>query len=897
MERPRAWQAVSAAEALAALGSDVNGLSDMEARQRLDAHGVNRLPEQRSEGPLQRLVAQFRNPLIYTLLAAAAISVGIGHGTDAMVIAAVVLVNALIGFVQEGRAERALAAIRDLVQPQASVRRDGRRQTIPAEAVVPGDVVLLEAGDRVPADLRLVEARGLRIDQAVLTGESVPVDKVPEAVSADATLADRQSMAFSGTLVTAGMGLGVAVATGAASELGRIGVLIGAVEPGATPLMRQMQGFARQLTVATLAVAVVTFGVATLVRDYPVDVAFMAVVGLAVAAIPEGLPTVMTIALAIGVQRMAARNAIVRHLPAVETLGSVSVICTDKTGTLTRNEMLAASVVTAGGTITVEGESYRPAGAFTAGGAALDPASDPVLEELALAAALCNDAQLRQQGDSWRVEGDPMEGALLALSAKAGHDVPAARAEFPRRDAIPFDARHRYMASLHARPGRSPVIFVKGAPERLLAMCTAIATPEGTGPLDRDAWARQVDTLAGQGQRVLALARRGLPAGTRSLDPKEVEHDLVLLGLVGLIDPPRPEARAAIAECRKAGIAVKMVTGDHAATARAIATQLGLESALRTLTGADLDRLDGAEFAAACREATVFARTSAEDKLRLVDALQAGGLVVAMTGDGVNDAPALKRADIGVAMGNRGTEAAKEASAIVLADDNFASIVAAVREGRTVHDNIRKLIGWTLPTDIGEGMTIVLAIAFGLTLPISAVQILWVNMVTTVALGLTLAFEPTEPGTMRRAPRPAGEPLLTPGLVSRIFFVSAVVVAGAFGSYAWATARGLSLEAARTMVVNALVVMEIFYLFSVRYVHGPSLTWQGVLGTPAVWIGIAISVVAQIAFTYAPPLQGVFGSAALAPAEVVVALALGPLLLVAVEIGKWAANGDGGART
>ena len=341
-----------------------------------------------------------------------------------------------------------------------------------------------------------------------------------------------------------------------------------------------------------------------------------------------------------------------------------------------------------------------------------------------------------------------------------------------------------------------------------------------------------------------------------------------------------------------------MVTGDHAATARAIALQLGLGPALRTLTGADLDRLDGAEFAAACRDATVFARTSPEDKLRLVEALQAGGLVVAMTGDGVNDAPALKRADIGVAMGGRGTEAAKEASAIVLADDNFASIVAAVREGRTVHDNIRKLIGWTLPTDIGEGMTIVLAIAFGLTLPISAVQILWVNMVTTVALGLTLAFEPTEPGTMRRPPRPAGEPLLTPGSISRILFVSALVVAGAFGSYAWATARGLSIEAARTMVVNALVVMEIFYLFSVRYVHGPALTWQGVLGTPAVWIGIAISVVAQIAFTYAPPLQAVFGSAALAPAEAAVAVALGPLLLVAVEIGKWAvAKGVGGART
>lgn len=882
----RAWHALEAEAAIAAAGSDLDGLEGAEAGRRLRIHGANQLPEPRRPGPLPRFLRQFRNPLIYTLLVAAMISAAIGHRTDALVIVGVVLLNALIGFIQEGRAERALAAIRDLIQPRASVRRDGRRLTVAAGAVVPGDIVLLDAGDRVPADVRVVDARGLRIDEAVLTGESVPVDKAVAPVAAEATLGDRTSMAFSGSLITAGSGAGVAVATGAGTELGRVGALIGAVDPGATPLMRQMRGLARQVTGATLAVAAATFAVATLARGYPVDDAFMAVIGLAVAAIPEGLPAVMTIALAIGVQRMASRNAIVRRLSAVETLCSVSVICTDKTGTLTRNEMFAATVVNVGGRIAVQGDAYEPRGSFTAGGAVIDPASEPILEDLALAATLCNDSQLRREGETWHVEGDPMEGALLALAAKAGHDIAAARAEFPRRDVIPFDARHGYMASLHARPGRTALLVVKGAPERVLAMCASVATADGPASLDHDHWDRQIEALAAEGQRVLAFAQRELPAEAGSLAATETEGKLLLLGLVGLIDPPRREARDAVAECRAAGIAVKMVTGDHAATARAIAERLGLGPAPLTVTGQELALLDGPAFTARCREATVFARASPEDKLRLVDALRASGLVVAMTGDGVNDAPALKRADIGVAMGGRGTEAAKEASGIVLADDNFASIVAAVREGRTVYDNIRKLIAWTLPTDIGEGLTIVLAIAFGLTLPISAIQILWVNMVTSVALGLTLAFEPTEPGVMRRPPRPSGEPMLTPPLLRSILFVSALVVAGAFGSFAWAIHRELPLEVARTMAVNALVVMEIFYLFSVRYVRGASLTWRGVLGTPAVWLGIATTVAAQIAFTYWAPLRAVFGGAPLAATEAAVVLALGPLLLLVVEAGK-----------
>jgi magnesium-transporting ATPase (P-type) len=730
------------------------------------------------------------------------------------------------------------------------------------------------------------------------------VDKALAPVEELAPLSDRFCMAFSGTFVTAGHGRGVAVATGAATELGRISTMIGAVERLTTPLVRQMDQFARYVTAAVLGVSVLVFVYAAWVRSYPLDEAFMVVVGLAVAAIPEGLPAVMTITLAVGVQRMAQRNAIIRRLPAVETLGSVSVICSDKTGTLTRNEMTVSTVSTALATFEVEGTGYRPEGVFRVKGKVIDPPAWPVLEELTLAGLLCNDAELRQSGEAWIVDGDPMEGALLSLAIKAGHQPGAARATFPRLDAVPFDSRHRYMATLNAREGRAPAVYVKGAPEAVIGMCRAVATPDGEQPIERDEWHQRVEALAADGQRVLALARRSMPPACRAVAAADLDGELTLLGLVGLIDPPRPEAIAAVAECKRAGIRVKMITGDHRATARAIARQIGLADEPKTVTGPELDALDDCSFGAHARETTVFARTSPEHKLRLVEALQADGLIVAMTGDGVNDAPALKRADVGIAMGCKGTEAAKEASEMVLADDNFASIVAAVREGRTVYDNLTKVIAWTLPTNGGEAFTIILAILFGLTLPVTPVQILWINMVTAVALGLTLAFEPTEPGAMRRPPRPAGQPLLSGRLLWRILFVSTLMVAGAFGTYAWATSRGLPVETARTMVVNALVVMEIFYLFSVRYVHGTSLSWQGVLGTPAVLIGVAVVVVAQIVFTYLPPMQAVFGTRPVALADGALIVAIGVALLLAVEmekrlaavIGRWrGAAGEWGA--
>ncbi|MEQ9607433.1 MAG: HAD-IC family P-type ATPase, partial [Kiloniellaceae bacterium] len=838
---------------------------------------------------LLRFVLQFHNLLIYVLLAAGLLAAAIGHVTDALVILAVVVVNAAVGFVQEGRAEDALEAIRRMIDPRASVVRDGRRVTVAAETVVPGDIVLLESGDRVPADLRLLKARNLRVDEAVLTGESVPVDKVVAPVEAQAALGDRLSMAFSGTFVVAGQATAVAGAPGAGTELGRSSTLIGAVERLTTPLLRQMGLFAKQVTLAVLVVSMAVFAYATLTQGYAFDEAFMIVVGLAVAAIPEGLPAVMTITLAIGVQRMAARNAIIRRLPAVETLGSVSIICSDKTGTLTRNEMTVRSVATANRQIDVAGAGYAPEGGFRVAGEAMDPAADPVLEELALAGLLCNDADLRQAGENWVVDGDPMEGALVSFSAKARHDVVAARARFARLDEIPFDARHRYMATLHRCPDRAPAVYVKGAPERVIEMCSHVATLDGARPLEAQPWHDAIERLAADGQRVLALARRNLPEGMGSISPDDVEGDLTLLGLVGLIDPPRPEAIAAVAECRDAGIRIKMITGDHAATARAIARQLGLDDDPKTVTGQHLDGLEEAQFHRQAGEATVFARTSPEHKLRLVESLQRNGAVIAMTGDGVNDAPALKRADVGVAMGVKGTEAAKEASEMVLADDNFASIVAAVREGRTVYDNLRKVISFLLPINGGESMVIVLAVLLGLALPVTPLQILWVNMVSSVALALALSFEPTEPNTMQRPPRAPKQPILSGRLLWRILFVSILMVGGTFGIYAWATSRGLPIELARTMAVNTLVVMEVFYLFSVRYVHGTSLTWQGVLGTRAVLIGITAVVAAQFAFTYLPPLQAVFGTQPVSLPGGLSIVGLGVAFFLVVETEKWLA--------
>lgn len=880
------WHALSTEDAMKRLDAGPDGLNQVEAERRLSAFGPNSLPAVARSSAIKRLLLQFHNLLIYVLLASAALSVSLGHMADAAVILAVVALNAAIGFIQEGRAESALDAIRGMAAPRASIRRAGRRETVDAARIVPGEMVLLEAGDRVPADLRLIRASNLKIDEAMLTGESVPVEKGTQAVAESTALADRRPMAFSGTFVAAGQGVGIATATGAHTELGRISTLVGQVGKLETPLIRQMAGFAQQLTWIILLTSALTFLFARFVRNYPAADALMAVVGLAVAAIPEGLPAIMSITLAIGVQRMAARHAIIRRLPAVETLGAVSVICTDKTGTLTCNEMTVRTVMTGMDTYEATGAGYDPAGALRTGGREIDPAVRRDVEELARAGLLCNDAALQMGGQGWRVDGDPMEGALIAMAMKAGLDATLVRKQFPRTDEIPFDAQHRFMASLHHSHEDGTFLIVKGAPERILAMCSRERFADGERALRIAHWQAQIDALASQGQRVLAFAVKPMRHGQRGLTFHDVEDSLVLLGLAGFIDPPREEAAAAVASCRTAGIRVVMITGDHARTAREIARQLGIADDPKTLSGDSLDALDDRQLRDAARETDVFARTTPLHKLRLVEALQADGLVVAMTGDGVNDAPALKRADIGVAMGGKGTEAAKEAAEMVLADDNFASIVAAVREGRTVYDNIMKVIAWTLPTNSGEAFTIIAAIMLGLTLPITPVQILWINMVTAVALGLSLAFEPAEPGTMRRRPRAARQPILTLDLLWRILFVSMLFVAAAFGIYFWAENRGLGTELARTMVVNTLVVMEIFYLFSVRYVHGTSLTWQGVLGTRAVVAGVAVIAAAQAVFTYAPFMQAVFETRPLAFADGAAIVGVGVAMLAVVEAEK-----------
>ena len=881
------FHSLSREAALAALDSRTAGLSTDEAAARLDRHGPNRLPEPPRRGLLRRFLAHFHNVLIYVLLGAALITALLGHAIDTGVILAVVLTNAIIGFVQEGRAEQAMDAIRQMLAPKSAVLRDGIRQTIDGAMLVPGDIVLIEAGDRVPADLRLISAAGLRVEEAILTGESVPVDKTIGAAAADAPLGDRTCMAFSGTLVAAGTGRGVVTATGAGTEIGRISGMLSSVATLTTPLVRQMDGFARWLTVMILLVAAILLAYGHFVGHLPFGELFMAVVGLSVAAIPEGLPAVLTITLAVGVQAMARRNAIVRRLPAIETLGSVSVICTDKTGTLTRNEMMAATLAGAEHTYSVAGNGYAPEGAIRLAEADVDPADHALLVEFARAAALCNDAALRNHGDDWHVEGDPMEGALKALAGRIMRRGPDPFAAWHRKAEIPFDAAHRYMAVLHRDGPDRAEIHVKGAPERIIAMCHAQRAADGvTAPIDTAYWHRRIDEIAAEGQRVIALATRAVPAGHDGLTEADLDNQLVLLGLVGLIDPPRTEAVTAVAECHAAGIRVKMITGDHAGTARAIARQIGLQNPDKVLTGADIEAMEAGALAATVIDTDVFARTSPEHKLRLVTALQSHGLTVAMTGDGVNDAPALKRADAGIAMGRKGSEAAKEAAELVLADDNFASIAAAVREGRTVYDNIKKVISWTLPTNAGEALTIVVALFLGMALPITAVQILWINLITAVTLGLALAFEPTEPNTMRRPPRPRDEPLLTGGLIWHVVLVSGLFLAAVFGMFFYAVDRGYPLALAQTIALNTLVVLEIFHLFFIRNIHGTSLSWAAARGTPVIWACVGAVTVAQFAITYLPPLQAIFGTAPVPVFDGMLIVAVGATFFALIETEK-----------
>lgn len=851
-------------EVVLLLGTDADhGLTSAESHRRLAAFGPNALPRPHTGGAVARLVRQLRDPLIYVLLVAGAVTFLIGDGIEAAVILGVVAVNAVIGFIQESNAEAALTSLRSMLQTQARVRRDGRESLVPSADLVPGDVVLIEAGDKVPADARLLDVTEMQVDESALSGESTPVVK-DEVVLPHATeVADRANMIYSGTLVTSGNGIGVVVATGSETEVGQIHRLVGAADDLATPLTRKLAHFSRILAVAILGLAAATFAIGILRGEDAAEM-FTAAVALAVGAIPEGLPAAVTITLAIGVKRMARRHGVIRRMPAVETLGSTTVICSDKTGTLTENKMTVRAIWTPGGTFSVTGSGYQPRGSITdASGSIADPDAHDALRWSLFAGAGCNDAELVRRDDDWAVLGDPTEGALLVAAEKAGFTEQAVNALLPRITTIPFASDRMYMATLHTDRSGNRIVLCKGAVEFVHGICAnAMAADGSIEPLDSASVTVATEAFAALGFRVLATAI-GRIDGDTEFTPDALHGALTLTGLHVMQDPPRADAIDAVRRCQRAGIEVKMITGDHVATATAIAREFGILSGDRpgdVLTGAELAALSAGEYPAAVDRASVFARVSAEQKLHLVEGLQALGHIVAMTGDGVNDAPALQQADIGVAMGRDGTEVAKDAADMVLVDDDFATIEAAVEEGRGVFDNLTKFIVWTLPTNLGEGGVILLAIVLGTMLPILPVQILWINMTTAVALGLMLAFEPKESGIMERPPRDPRAPLLTKPLVVRMLLVSALLIGGTWWLFRWERDTGASAEEARTAAVNLFVVVEAFYLFSCR-----SLThsaWRlGVFSNPWIIAGVAVQFAGQALITYVPALNAVFQTA------------------------------------
>ncbi|MGL4207292.1 MAG: cation-translocating P-type ATPase [Aeromonadaceae bacterium] len=855
------WHTLSPEQTLATLASQPEGLTAEEARRRLDEQGPNRLTPPLSESALRKFLRQFQDLLIYVLIVAALLSWSIGHWTDGVVIFGVIIINALFGYIQEGKAQSALAALRNLLKIMATVLRQGQPQRLDAEQLVCGDVILLESGDKVPADLRLLEAYHLQVQESALTGESMSVEKQCGALPATLPLAERSNMLYAGTLITQGRARAVVVATADNTELGKIGQLLQQIEPMTTPLMEQLAQLGQQLTRWIVALATLTFLFGWLFRDYQLDELFMAAVGIAVAAIPEGLPAVITITLAVGVQRMAAKRAIVRRLPAVETLGSVTVICTDKTGTLTANAMMVQQVTLPAGTLLVSGSGYQPEGTITrADGSPPSPEQWRQLQALARVGLLCNDARLTgpaQAQDSTReVEGDPTEASLLVLAEKAG--VTLATHSAPRLDTLPFESSHGYMVTLHGGNPADSVpyeLLLKGAPERLFPCCQL-------SPQEQAQWQERVEALADQGLRVLALAVEPLTAHPAAAwqESWQPTARAQLLGLVGLADPPRPEARAAIAQCHEAGIRIMMITGDHAATALAIGRQLGLASEPVVMCGQELEQLDDAALAQQVKRLDILARATPTHKLRVIQALQGQGGVIAMTGDGVNDAPALKRADVGVAMGRSGTEAAKEAAAIVLADDNFATLRDAVSEGRAIYENLRRALLFLLPTNGAQALVLMFAIVWGMPLPISPVQILWVNMVSAIALSLPLAFEPASAWLMRQPPRPRHVPILPADLWLSIFVSALLMAFLTLVSYLWALQLSGDQTLARTLAINVLIASEILFLINCRQREQHSFRRQAWLGNPKVGWAVLTLMLLQAAQCYLPWMNTLFAT-------------------------------------
>jgi len=847
---------LTAHEVTVLLGVDpTTGLSQAEVHERRMRFGRNVLPQPRRRGPILRFVRQFHNPLVYVLLIAAAVTVVIGHGVDAVVILVVVLVNAVIGFIQEERADRALESLAEQVRTSSSVLRSGTVSMVDSVELVPGDILRLEAGDRVAADIRLLEVTGLRADESALTGESAPVDKMTGLLPAQTVLGDRGNMAYAGTLIVGGSATGIVVGTGAETELGRIHSLVGMAEGVQTPLTRKLTRFSRWLTVLIVVLALATFAIG-LVRGESASEMLLAAVALAVSAIPEGLPAAVTITLAIGVSRMARRHAIIRHLPAAETLGSTTVICTDKTGTLTMNRMTVRLVH-------ADGETRS-----------LDDADTAAMRECLYAGLRCNDAVVEEGSTA----GDPTEVALVSAARERGV---VAAAGTTRVAEVPFTSESRLMAVLDSDAQGVQTVWIKGALERVLDLCDAA---------DRHDIESAASDMGRHALRVLAFARAEPPVDGDLTEGSLASMPCTFVGLQAMEDPPRPEAVAAVAACRSAGIEVFMITGDHAETARSIAEQIGIvaDGSDAVLTGHQMEVMDDDALGEALTTARVLARVSPEQKLRVVELLQHQRHIVAMTGDGVNDAPALKQADIGIAMGDMGTEVAKEASAMVLTDDNFATIESAVEEGRGVFDNLTKFIIWTLPTSLGEALVILSAIVVGTILPVLPVQILWINMTTAVALGLMLAFEPGEPGIMTRPPRRPDQPIMTASVVRRIITVGALMMIGAFGAFQVSRSMGLSLEESRTVVVSAFVAMEIGYLFNCRALDRSVLTVGLFSNRPLLW-GVATMIALQLLFVYAPFMNGIFTTSPLSLMAWVGIIALGVAVFLLVGLEKWVA--------
>jgi cation-transporting P-type ATPase F len=872
-----------------------NGLSSSEVLRRQNLYGLNVIKQKRSTHPVIMFLGQFNQPLIYILLGASIITAFLKEWVDSLVIFGVVLVNTTISFIQEAKARKAIESLGKSISKEANVIRDGKRQRIPALQLTIGDIVFLQSGDKAPADIRLIQVRELQIDESALTGESVPVIKTLHVLEENTTLAERTNMVYSSTLVTYGVGTGVVVSVGNATEIGQINQMIATADILETPLTKLIAGFSKLLLYVILGLAAVTF-ILGVIRGENFLEMFMAAVALAVGAIPEGLPAALTITLAIGVSKMAKRHAIIRKLPAVETLGSTNVICSDKTGTLTKNQMTVQHIFTTRNSFEVTGIGYEPKGEFLCNKQNINPLGDLVLKECLIAGMLCNDSNLVSIDNNWRIEGDPTEGALLVSTLKSGLSRESIQKEMPRIDSIPFESEYQYMATLHKNPKiQKNIIYIKGSVESIIARSSKILFPSGeVDNIDINKILEASDELAKKGLRVLAFASLSVDKSKTEINHSDISENLVFLGLQAMIDPPRPEAIRAIQICHKAGITVKMITGDHEMTALSIAQQIGIikendKPEYQVLNGKRIAELTDNELIDIVKQVNVFARVTPEHKLRLVKALQFHGDIVAMTGDGVNDAPSLRQSNIGIAMGITGTDVAKETADMILTDDNFSTIEAAVEEGRGVFDNIKKFITWTLPTNFGEGLVILLAVAAGVMLPILPVQILWINMTTAVLLGLMLAFEKIEPDVMSRPPRKTSQSILTSALITRIITVGILLCAASFGFFEYTLQQGRSIELARTIAVNIFVFGELFYLFNCRSLQY-SMFKIGVFSNPLIWFGVIMMIFVQLLFTYAPFMNQAFHTTPIEPIDWLFIITTGIVIYLIIGVEKYLRN-------